>query len=121
MRRVRAEAGRDGLGVASSGSMRTQGRHDQSTTATKKSVLADIESLGALREELRLQAHLLEAELRDRFELLEKNWHEIERIGRAFEQESSEAAKNLTGSAKEMAQDLRTKYRQLKSEISARK
>lgn len=99
--------------------MRTETAKDHDTPATTKSVLADIESLAALREELRLQAHLLRAEARERFEALEHSWQEVERVGRAVEHESSDAAKRIARVGKEMIAELRTEYRRLKAQIAS--
>ena len=100
--------------------MRTETKTNEQTPRDKASLFSDIASLGALREELRLQAHLFQAEARTRFEMLEKSWHEIERVTRALEEESTEAAQRLGHAAAEMVDELKTQYRRLKSEVSAR-
>lgn len=98
--------------------MRTEPRADAQTVDTHRSVLGDIRSLGALREELRLQAHLLRAEARARFERLERTWMELERVGRAIEEESTEAAKRFAHAGRQMSRDLRDEYRRLEGGLA---
>ena len=92
-------------------------------TATRKTerkpLLDDIQSVSDLREELRLEAHLFKAEARQKFEILEQRWGEIEKIAEKLRTESAEAASSPMQTAKKLISELREQYAILKKELSA--
>ena len=90
-------------------------------TTTKTSVLDDVKDLRALREELRLQAHLFKAEAKDRFDALESRWREIQRIIQVLEQSSSGVTKEISAAAKKTLEQLSEQYRLLMSDLGKRR
>jgi hypothetical protein len=59
-------------------SVTTQTNKEITNEPDKRNVELDLSSLAALRDELRVQAHLFDAELKDQWEKLEKDWHLIQ-------------------------------------------
>ena len=90
-------------------------------TTTKRSVLDDAKDLKALREELRLQAHLFKSEAKDTFDNLEKRWREVHRIIRSLEDKSSDAAKEISGAVRTTVDELTEQYRGLKDQLAHKK
>lgn len=81
--------------------------------------LRDLDTLAALRDELRVQAHLFKAELRDRWQEAERRWQDVQneaRVVRAVLGNSRAelgAAASLTAAAlQEAYEDLRCALRQ---------
>lgn len=105
---------RKGPTVANSGGMGTATRKTE-----RKPLLDDIQSVSDLREELRLEAHLFKAEARQKFEILEQRWGEIEKIAEKLRTESAEAASSPMQTAKKLISELREQYAILKKELSA--
>jgi predicted nucleic acid-binding Zn-ribbon protein len=77
----------------------------------------EIEDLRRMRDELRVQGHLAKAEVRDRWEALNRTLKALEsrakRTSRAVEQPLHELEKD----ARKLAQDLREGYRRLRDSI----
>lgn len=84
------------------------------------SVIADIDSLSGLRDELRLQVHLFQADAKDRWHDAERRWTEIQhelgeiRASADHSREELAAALTLTADAlRKSYQDLREAARRL--------
>jgi CBS domain-containing membrane protein len=77
----------------------------------------EVEDLRGMRDELRVQAHLAKAEVRDRWEALDRKLEALEsrakRTTRALEQPLQELEKD----ARKLAQDLREGYRRFRDSI----
>lgn len=77
----------------------------------QKHVKRDFEDLKRMRDELRLQAHLAKADLRDAVARLEERWPEVEAGVERMEKATGHAVNELAKAAKEMVSDLRKAYR----------
>ena len=86
-----------------------------------KSLLDDARGLRALREELRLEAHLFKAEAGDKFEKLERRWREVQRIVQELEGKSAGLTKEVNSTARTAIGELGEQYRLLKNELRGRK
>jgi len=77
----------------------------------------EVEDLRSMRDELRVRAHLAKAEVRDRWEALDRKLEALEsrakRTTRALEQPLQELEKD----ARKLAQDLRGGYRRFRDSI----
>ena len=81
----------------------------------KKEFLADeMETLRRLRDELRVRLHLAAADVRDRFEALEKKWQHLEAKLELLAKESREAGVDVQEAAKLLAEELREGYQRVK-------
>ncbi len=80
--------------------------------------MAEVHSLAQLRDELRLKAHLLGAELRDDWKGLEEEWervnHELEPLRRA----AGDSAQEIGVAAKGLLRSLRSGYERLRDAVS---
>ncbi len=77
----------------------------------------ELEGLRQIRDELRVQSELGQAELRDRFEGLEKRWHELEGKLRVLREEASGDVENVKDAARLLAAEIRDGYKHLKSRL----
>jgi len=77
----------------------------------------ELEGLRQIRDELRVQSELGQAELRDRFDGLEKRWHELEGKLRVLREEASEDVENVKDAARLLAAEIRDGYKHLKSRL----
>jgi hypothetical protein len=68
----------------------------------------DVDTLRALRDELRVQLNLAGKEARDLFESAEKSWTKLEGRLRVVERESRKEAKTLAG-------EIRAAYKRLRA------
>jgi len=83
-----------------------------------KTFLADeVEKLRTLRDELRVKAELGRAELRDRFEELEKRWHQLEGRLKVAREGAREDSKNVREAARLLASELRESYEHLRKRL----
>ncbi len=83
-----------------------------------KDLLAEeVEALRRLRDELRVRLHLAKAEVRDRFEALEKKWHHLEARMELVAKESRDASVDVREAAKLLAGELREGYQRVKQLI----
>jgi hypothetical protein len=84
----------------------------------EKGFMADeLTRLRELRDELRVQAKLGQAELRDRWEELEHRWHQLEgrlKLARAGLREDGE---DVRAAARQLAKELREGYQHLRERL----
>jgi hypothetical protein len=77
----------------------------------------EMDKLRELRDELRVQAELGRAELRDRWQELEKSWHQLEGRLKVVREGAREDAKNVREAARLLAAELREAYDKLKKRL----
>ena len=83
-----------------------------------KSFLSDeIEKLRELRDELRVQAELGRAELRDRWHELEQGWHQLEGRLKLARDSAREDSQNVREAARLLASELRDSYEHLRKRL----
>ncbi len=75
------------------------------------------ERLKTIRDELRVQIHLAGAELRDRFEEMERNWHRLEGRVAAVGETAREEAKDVGEAAKLLIDEIREGYEHIRSRL----
>lgn len=73
----------------------------------------DIEQLKQLRDELRVQAHLGRAEVRDTWSRLERLWPKVESRVRDLESEADSARDHIFSATRALVEELRQGYQQL--------
>lgn len=84
---------------------------------SKDRLLEEIDSLRALRDELKLQLKLGQAEVRERWDQLEKDWQHLEGRAKVLARQSREEAENVGEAVRLLAAQLREGYRHLKDLI----
>lgn len=84
---------------------------------TREHLIRDVDSLRALRDELKLQLSLGKAEVRERWEALEKDWQHLEGRMKVLADQSREEADSIGEAAKLLAEQIRSGYRHLKELI----
>jgi predicted nucleic acid-binding Zn-ribbon protein len=77
----------------------------------------EIEKLRELRDELRVQAELGRAELRDRWHELEKGWHQLEGRLKLAREGAREDSQNVREAARLLANELRDSYEHLRKRL----
>lgn len=85
----------------------------RATEPTKTSIFEEARDLRSLRDELRLQAHLMKAEVRERLDELESRWTQVETKLDALERESTDAARSVLAATRDLIGELRDQYRKL--------
>lgn len=73
--------------------------------------------LKAERDELRVQAHLATAEVKDELEELEKARHDVEKRMREFKDDAVEVSTEIRTSTKVIKEELRSTYQRIKSRL----
>ena len=76
---------------------------------------SDIESLEQLRGELTLQAHLLRAELRERFDKTEKDWSILDLHLAPLKTATSKATDDVTAAVRLLFDTVKTGYQDIKN------
>ena len=85
---------------------------------SNKSFLSDeIDKLRELRDELRVQADLGRAELRERWHELEKGWHQLEGRLKLARDGAREDSQNVREAARLLAAELRDSYEHLRKRL----
>ena len=85
---------------------------------SNKTFLSDeIDKLRELRDELRVQAELGRAELRDRWHELEKGWHQLEGRLKLAREGAREDSQNVREAARLLANELRDSYEHLRKRL----
>jgi len=79
----------------------------------------DVGSVRQIRDELRLKAHLLRADLRDQVERLEHEFTALEREIRPAGAAVAESAKELDASTRELLKTLRAGYARVRNAVWA--
>jgi hypothetical protein len=77
----------------------------------------ELAALRQLRDELRVQAELGRAEMQERFEHLEKRWHELEAKLKLAREEARADAEDVKAAARLLASEIRDGYRKIKSRL----
>lgn len=86
--------------------------------AESKTFLGDeIEKLREVRDELRVQAELGRAELRDRWHELERSWHQLEGRLKLARDGAREDSQNVREAARLLASELRESYEHLRKRL----
>lgn len=80
-------------------------------------VREEMEGLRQTRDELSVQASLGAAELRDRWQTLEKRWYELEGRAKVLGEEARKDAKDVESAARLLVDELREGYKHLKSHL----
>jgi len=70
-------------------------------------IRSEIESLKAARDELRVQAHLGAAEVREAWESVEKNWSHLEGRLKVVGEATQESLEEIGSAAKILAEEVR--------------
>lgn len=78
----------------------------------------DIKNLGQLRDELKLKAHLLAADLKDQWHDLERKWEELGRETGPVREAAGESAKEVGAAAESLLAALKAGYQRLKEAAS---
>ena len=75
------------------------------------------EKLKTERDELRVQAHLASAEIKDEIEEVEKAWHEVEKKMREFKEDAVETSAEIRASTKVVLEEIGSAYQRIKSRL----
>ncbi|MDJ0786416.1 MAG: hypothetical protein QNK05_06380 [Myxococcota bacterium] len=76
---------------------------------------ADLDTLRGIRDEIRVQAELGKAELRDEFQKLEKRWHELEGKIKVIAEEARDDLDDVRAAADVLVDEIKDGYRHLKA------
>lgn len=77
----------------------------------------EVNSLRRIRDELRVQLALGEAEVRDRWELAEKRWYELEGRMKVLREASRAEAKEIGAAARLLVDEIREGYEHLRKQV----
>ena len=80
-------------------------------------VKRELDELRRIRDELRVQAHLGRAEVRDRWEALERSLDELDGKAKRASRAAEPALRELEQDVRKLATDLRENYRRIRSAI----
>ncbi len=69
------------------------------------------------RDELRVRAHLLKAELRDEWDELERKWHKLEPRLSRLREGSRESAEDIGAAAQQLGEELIHAYKRLRQAV----
>lgn len=76
-----------------------------------------LDKLKTERDELKLRAHLMKAEIHDEFEALEGKWEHLEsNVGR-LKEASQESAGEIGAAVKQLTEELAAGYRRVKKSV----
>jgi seryl-tRNA synthetase len=76
-----------------------------------------VDKLKTERDELRLRAHLMKAEIHDEFQDLERKWEHLEsHLGR-LKAASKESAEDVGAALKQLTEELAEGYRRVKKSV----
>jgi hypothetical protein len=79
--------------------------------------MTEVKSLGQLRDEIRLKAHLLRADLRAEMNRLETEWQRLNRDLEPLKNAAAESAKELSFSTKQLFGSLRRGYERIRDAL----
>lgn len=74
----------------------------------------EVESLRTLRDELRVQVHLGQAEARERWDQLEKKWQHLEARAGVLAEASRDSLDDIEEAGRLLVDEIRDGYRSLK-------
>jgi hypothetical protein len=80
--------------------------------------MSEVKDLGQLRDELKLKAHLLKAELQDQWRDLEKKWDELGTQMEPVRAAAGESAKEVGTAVESLVAALKKGYERLKDAAS---
>lgn len=80
--------------------------------------ISEVKNLGQLRDELKLKAHLLKAELQDQLHDLEKKWDELGTQMNPVKEAAGESAKELGSAVESLVAALKKGYERIKEAAS---
>ena len=86
---------------------------------TDESWLSDWSNLARLRDEIRVKAHLLRADLRDEWDALETRWDTLERETRPVREAVGASAHELGTSTRALLASVGQGYRRIRDSFSA--
>jgi predicted nucleic acid-binding Zn-ribbon protein len=75
----------------------------------------ELDPLRKVRDELRVQLHLGRAEVKERWEKLEKDWSHVEGKLKVLREESKGELEGVAEAGRNLAQEIRKGYEHLKS------
>lgn len=75
------------------------------------------EEVKTRRDELRVQAHLAKAEMKDLWEELEGKWNEFEPKAKQVAGATAEASKDIAGAARELGKEILAGYDRIKKSL----
>ena len=84
---------------------------------TREWIHEELEALRQIRDEVRVQAKLGQAELRDHFQELEHRFHELEGKARQLGEGAREDLSGVGEAARRLATELREGYRKLRARL----
>ena len=76
-----------------------------------------VEKLKTERDELKVRAHLMKAEIHDEFEALEGKWENLESNVARLKDASKESAEDIGAAVKQLAEELSAGYRRVKKSV----
>lgn len=76
-----------------------------------------VEKLKTERDELRVRAHLMKAEIHDEFEALEGKWEHLESNVARLKDASKESAEEIGAAVKQLTEELGAGYRRVKKSV----
>lgn len=77
----------------------------------------ELEPLRTARDELRVRVHLGKAEIRDRWETLEKSWNHAEAKLNAIRKGTEESRAEIAEAVRLVAEEIRDGYEQLRKHL----
>ena len=80
--------------------------------------IGDVKNLEQLRDELKLKAHLLRAELKDQWHDLEKKWEELGAQMQPVRDAAGESAKDVGSAVETLVAALKKGYQRIKDAAS---
>lgn len=75
------------------------------------------EEVKTRRDELRVQAHLAKAEMKDLWEELEGKWNEFEPKAKQVAGATAEASRDIAGAARELGKEILAGYDRIKKSL----
>lgn len=84
---------------------------------SEKPVDDSVEQLKTIRDELKLQAHLLEMELEDEWKDMEKKWDELNRYLKPVEEATEEAVSDVGAAVSLLVDEIGKGYEKIKNAL----
>ena len=84
---------------------------------SEKPVDDSVEQLKTIRDELKLQAHLLEMELEDEWQDMEKKWDELNRYLKPVEEATEEAVSDVGAAVSLLVDEIGKGYEKIKNAL----
>lgn len=80
----------------------------------------EIQELKTKRDELRLKAHLLEADAKDKWDGLEQKWNQLEGKMNSAKQEAAQAGGDVKAAASLLMKELKEGYESVKAVLQSK-